>query len=254
MAGATFALYAVYRDPRVFCLQPLLQCRFEIAQSRTGAYLLGQLLGGLAQHLAPRKGSNRFQPAVEKQRTDHCFHGIRKYSAFAPEATFILAPGQPQMPSQPNRFGNLRHMQPAYKLSSYAGQFALMPIRMQSEKGLSNYQPQHGVAEKLKALIIAGIGIRRVVGVVDSVLMTMFVGCLFLGKGSVRQGAHEQFGNHKSMSQCGLKICQRCFQLRLVSLAVPSRLPGEMRPRDSDSGYFCLVSLDAISRTCLLTH
>jgi hypothetical protein len=131
------------------------------------------------------------------------------------------------MASQPNRFGNLRHMQPAYKLGTDAGQFALMPIRMQSEKGFSNYQPQYCVAEKLKALIIAGIRIRSIVGVVDSVVMTMFVGCLFFGKGSVRQGAHEQFWNHKSMSQCGLKICQRCFHVRLVLLAVPSYFPGK---------------------------
>ena len=61
------------------------------------------------------------------------------------------------MAAQSDGHGHLRHVLPAHQLGADAGQFALMPLRMRSKQSLSHHQPQHRVAQKLKALIVSGI-------------------------------------------------------------------------------------------------
>ena len=46
-------------------------------------------------------------------------------------------------------------MLPADQLRPDAGQLALVPIGMQTEEGFGNHQPQHRVAQKFEALIVA---------------------------------------------------------------------------------------------------
>ena len=50
---------------------------------------------------------------------------------------------------------HLRHVLAAYQLCANAGQFALMPIGMNTEEGLGNHQAEHGVAQKFQALVVA---------------------------------------------------------------------------------------------------
>ena len=76
MPGAAFIFDAVDRDAGVFGLEQFLERRFVIAQRGAGSQFGGQLLGGFGKDVEACKSSHRLQSAIEKQRADHCLHGV----------------------------------------------------------------------------------------------------------------------------------------------------------------------------------
>ena len=78
------------------------------------------------------------------------------------------------------------------------------------EQRLRHHQPQHRVAQKLKALVVAGADFFAAV-------------CLrqLVGQRTVRQRAHQQFGARELVPQCGFKFFQICFH---VAASLPAVL------------------------------
>ncbi len=76
VVGAALTLDAVDRRACAGCLEPLLQCRFVVAQRIAGAQIECKPLGGLTENLAVDKGAHGVETAVEEDRTHHSFHRI----------------------------------------------------------------------------------------------------------------------------------------------------------------------------------
>ena len=187
----------------------LLQRRFIVAQRGAGAQLPGQLLRGLAHHAAAGKSSHRLQAAVQKQRAHHCFHGIGEHGALAPEAAAVFAAAEAQMAAQADGRGHLRHVLAAHQLGADAGQFALLPLRVQQEQRFGHHQAQHRVAQKLQALIVAcarGLFLP---------LASLFAAACWLRQRAVRQRAHQQLGLGKTVPQRASSSVKSCFHMRL---------------------------------------
>ena len=148
-----------------------LQRRFIVAQRGPGTQLPGQLLHGIAHHVAPGERSYRFQPAIQKQCSQHCFHGVGEHGALAPQAAAVFPAAEPHMIPQANGRGYLRHMLPADQLGADTGQLAFLPLRVHEEQGLAHDQAKYRVAQKLHALVVAG---RR--HPIRSVIQSLLVG------------------------------------------------------------------------------
>ncbi len=204
MVGAAFALDAIHGRTRTLSLQPLLERGFVVAQRGAGAQLEGQLLGGLAHHLAADKGPHRVQTSIEKQGAHHCFHGIGKHRALATQAAALFAAAQAQMLAEADLLGHLRHVLPADQSGADAGELALVPLRMRGKQRLGHHQPQHGVAEKLEALVVGRRG-----------LFTLICLRELVGQGAVGERAHQQLRVREPGPKRGFKLFEICFHARL---------------------------------------
>jgi len=133
----------------------LIGGRLAYFQQGPGAQLLSQLRDRLAHHPAADKGSHRLQAAVQPERAQHGLHGIREYGAFSPQAAVFLATAETQVAAQADGLAYLRHVQAADQLGADTGQVALVPLRVKQKQSLGHHQTQHGVSQKLQALIVA---------------------------------------------------------------------------------------------------
>ena len=102
------------------------------------------------------EGAHGIQAAIEKQRADDRFHGVRKHGALAAKAAAVLALAEAQVAAQVEIGGDLGHVLPADQLRAHPGQLAFAPLRMEEKHGLGHHQAQHGVAKEFEPFVVGG--------------------------------------------------------------------------------------------------
>ncbi len=221
MIGAALALDFVDGGSGAGGLQLLLERGFVVSQCVTGAQLAGQLLDGLSHDKTVHKGPSGLKAAVEKEGADDGLDRIGEDGAFAAKAAAIFATAEAQVITEPDGRSNLGHMLTADQLGTDAGQFAFMPFGMEEEEGFADHKAQHGIPEKLEALVVS----------LGAAIISVFNGAL-VGEGAVREGAHEQFGSGKAMPDCSLQIRQNRFHVSLDGFELLNRFEGRRAKND----------------------
>ncbi len=110
MSGAALALHSVHRGAHVRGLRVFLQRRLVVAERGAGAQFLSQLLRRLTHYVPAHKRTHRIEPAIQKQRAQHCFHGIGKNRAFVPQAATVFSAAEPQVAAQPDGQSHFRNV------------------------------------------------------------------------------------------------------------------------------------------------
>ena len=142
----------------------------------------------------------------------------------APQAALVLAAAEAQVAAQADGLGDLRHVLAADQLSADAGQLALMPLRMKQKQRLGHHQSQHGVAQKLQALIVAGSrGVPLAVGGEALAEVRSCAACSLARERcvSARTSSSGRAKRCPSAASNSARTASTCSSIRLPDYAVP---------------------------------
>jgi len=161
-----------------------------------------------SQGMAETKATNGAMSAEERKQARAPEMELIREAQAGSRAAFdtLVRQYEQQEFAQADGHGHLAHVLTADQLRANARQLALMPLGMQFEKGFGHHQAQHGIAQKLQALIVA-----------HGLHFTAFGG-LLVGQGAMRQSPLQKRGAHKAMAQRGFQSAKNRFHMRLDSV------------------------------------
>ena len=106
------------------------------------------------QYVGEDKAARRNHPAIEVERGQQGFHGVREQRGFAPSSGFLLAAPQPEIAAQLQLLGAVYEVLRIDQMGAQLGELALLIGGEALVQLLARDQLKHGIAQKLHLLVV----------------------------------------------------------------------------------------------------
>ena len=109
-----------------------------------------------ADHVRFDERARGVEAAVQVDRRDQRFHGVRQQSFLGASSAHLLAAAEEQEIAQRQRLRHFVETGGAHQVSLELGQTAFRRGRKAAHQAVADHEPQDGVAQELQLLVIAG--------------------------------------------------------------------------------------------------
>src|SRR5262245_41299182 len=118
------------------CLQPLLQCRFEVGELIFRSTHIRNLWLKKTRDQVPW----RLKAAIQKHCTDDCLEGIDQQRLFGPPARLLFTSAELQILPEPQLLRILDEVRCAYKETLKLGELSFIESRVSAIENIAHYK------------------------------------------------------------------------------------------------------------------